>query len=83
MEEYHEPNGEPGPHFRNPPPSPPEVMTWPLLRWELDKLELTSCLPTDVYLLTFGQEDPRAEDEVARGGRQVRSPVPHLGVITR
>ena len=69
-----------------PPPSPPsltEVMTWPLLRWELDKLELPSCLPTDLYLLTFGQEDPRAEDEVARGGRQVRSPVPHLEVITR
>ena len=59
------------------------MMTWPLLRWELDKLELTSCLPTDLYLLTFGQEDPRAEDEVARGGRQVRSPVPHLEVITR
>ena len=49
-----------------------------MLREELDKLDLLTCFPTDLYLLTFGQEDARAEDEVTRGGRQVRSPVPRL-----
>ena len=59
------------------------MMTSPLWRWELDKLDFLTRFHTDFYPLTFGQEDARAEDEVARAGRQVRAPVPHLGMISR